>query len=37
MLERATRQGVAPVSWQAGHLPTGELADVCIASGVIRA
>lgn len=33
MLERAAHHGVAPVNWQAGYLPTGEAADVCIASG----
>lgn len=33
MLERSAKQGVAPVTWQAGHLPNGQLADVCIASG----
>ncbi|KAF5834836.1 hypothetical protein DUNSADRAFT_8376 [Dunaliella salina] len=37
MLERASKQGVAPVSWQAGHLPSGNYADVCIASGPIEA
>jgi len=33
MLDRAEAHGVAPISWEAGHLPSGQPSDVCIAAG----